>query len=164
MMPGCFSSSRSRLGPDLELMRLLISLSLYFAPPRIFEPMELVKVSINPEVAIKMSRRPCDVGEASSLCTLGKKQSGDAPMKPTPPCRRPILIATNYMLSRDLTPGRNQFPQLINVPCSLITSPRFRGAGVRLFPATSPQLHTLPTSHCGGDLQQGFGSGTATPR
>jgi hypothetical protein len=22
--------------------------------------------------------RPCDVGEASSLCTLGKKQSGDA--------------------------------------------------------------------------------------
>lgn len=31
MMPGCFSSSRSRLGPDLGLIRLLLSLSSYFA-------------------------------------------------------------------------------------------------------------------------------------
>jgi hypothetical protein len=34
MMPDCFSRSRSRLGPDLGLMRLLVSLSSYFAPPR----------------------------------------------------------------------------------------------------------------------------------
>ena len=31
-MPGCFSSSRSRLGPDLGIMRLLVSLFSYFAP------------------------------------------------------------------------------------------------------------------------------------
>ena len=49
-------------------------------------------------VAMKMGRRPCDVSEASSLCTLGKKQSGDA--SPTLPCRRPILIATKYLLFR----------------------------------------------------------------
>ena len=36
MMPGCFSSSRSRLAPDLGLMPLLVSLSSYFVPPRIF--------------------------------------------------------------------------------------------------------------------------------
>ena len=47
---------------------------------------------------MKMGRRPCDVGEAPSLCTLGKRQSWDA--SPTPPCRRPILIATKYMLFR----------------------------------------------------------------
>src|SRR5271165_4891064 len=47
MMPGCFSSSRSRLGPDLGLVRLLVSLSSYFVPPRIFEPVELLKVSVN---------------------------------------------------------------------------------------------------------------------
>jgi hypothetical protein len=46
-MPGCFSSSRSRLGPELGLMRLLVSLSSYFAPSRIFESVELVKVSVN---------------------------------------------------------------------------------------------------------------------
>ena len=36
------------------------------------------------------------VGEASSLCFFGRRQSEDA--SPTPPSRRPILIATKDML------------------------------------------------------------------
>ena len=45
---------------------------------------------------MKMGRRLRDVSEASSLCPLGKKQSEDA--SPTPLCRRPILIVSNFSL------------------------------------------------------------------
>jgi hypothetical protein len=37
-MPVCCSSSRSRLGPDLGLMRLLCIIFLAFCTARIFEP------------------------------------------------------------------------------------------------------------------------------
>src|SRR5271165_3505316 len=56
------------------------------------------KPGSGPEGCDEKGRRPCDAGEASSLCTLGKKQSGD--VSPTPPCRRPILIAIKYLLFR----------------------------------------------------------------
>jgi len=48
MMPGCRSSSRSRLGPDLGLMRLLVSLFSHSAPREIFEPVYRLRSDLSP--------------------------------------------------------------------------------------------------------------------
>jgi hypothetical protein len=48
MMPGRCSSSRSRLGPDLGLMRLLCITFLAFCTARIFEPVYRLRSELSP--------------------------------------------------------------------------------------------------------------------
>src|SRR5258708_7590919 len=58
MMPGCCSSSRSRLGPDLGLMRLLCITFLAFCTARIFEPVYRLRSNLTcPQWPLSIRRK-----------------------------------------------------------------------------------------------------------
>ncbi len=58
MMPGCLSSSRSRFGPDLGLMRLLVSLFPDFAPREFSNPWNLSNANCVPGRSHTAAREP----------------------------------------------------------------------------------------------------------
>ncbi len=128
-MPGCCSSSRSRWGPDLRLMRSLVSLFSYFAPREFFEKASLPHRSKSHfnglEGCISAFARPID---RSSVSRITEKWEGlalipvrnsrskddyvllvgkDNDFKASTVSHNGVAIATNCTDSRHLHSGRS---------------------------------------------------------